>query len=474
MAETYLVTINGVDRIKCIYNKSVVITDDAGDAPSLMTVDFYNRDGGSVPVCEQEIIVTRNGTKLFAGYITEIAYTKLGGSIVKLRLECIDYTRILSRKLVVEGYEDMTDKAIIEDIVSKYCQGTGITTTNVVEGITINQITFNYMSPAQCLSQICALTGRNWYLDYDKDIHYFALTTSPAPFNIDSDNNEYYDLEINKNNSNIKNRVYVRGGKYESDEVNFSQVADGEQVVFLIPDELVEYSWTLKVNTVEKSLGIKNIDKADMWDYLVNIREKYFECALAGTPVAGTVMSLDYKYYIPVLVAVSDKESIEEIGVYEYAIFDSNITNVQQARDRAQAELTDYANTLVDGRFYTKTNGFVAGQYININLSEMAVNANYLVQKVVARSLGGGEFEYAITIASAKKIGILNFLIGLLEKDKDALNIDKYEVVDELLEIDTEEIEIDDDPAVNITLTSKAPPYQWGSFKWGLAEWSGV
>jgi len=472
MADTYSVTINGDDRTKCIYNRSVVITDDAGDTPSLMTIDFFNRDGGSVPVCEQEIIVTRNGTKLFAGYITEILYTKLGGSTVKIKFECIDYTRILSRRLVVEGYENMTDKAIIEDIVAKYCQGTGITTTNVVEGITINQISFSYMSPAQCLSQICALTGRSWYLDYDKDVHYFALTTTATPFNIDSDNNEYYELEISKNNSNVKNRVYVRGGKYESDEVNFTQVADGEQVVFLIPDELVPYSWTLKVDTVEKSMGIKNVDKASMWQYLVNIREKYFECALADTPAATTVMSLDYKHYIPVLVAVEDTASIEEIGVYEYAIFDTNITNVQQARDRAQAELTDYANTLIDGTFYTKTNGFVAGQYININLTEMDIDANYLVQKVVSRSLGAGEFEYAITVVSAKKIGIIHLLVSLLENDKDALNIDKYETVDELFEVTTEEITIDDDPTTKLTLASKEPPYKWDDFEWGLAEWS--
>jgi len=472
MADTYSITINGDDRTDCVYNKSVVISDDAGDAPSLLTFGFFNRNGGNVPVCEQEVLVTRNGTKLFAGYITEIAYTKLGGSTVKLIIDCIDYTRTLSRKMVVEGYEGETDKAIIEDIVSKYCQGTGITITNVVEGITINQISFNYMSPAQCFSQICALTGRSWYLDYDKDIHYFTLTTSATPFNIDSGNDEYYELTINKNNSNIKNRVYVRGGTYESEEVNFTQVADGEQVVFLIPDELVEYSWTLKVDTVEKSLGIKNVDKTANWDYLVNISEKYFECALAGTPAVDTVMSLDYKYYIPILVAVEDTTSIEDVGVYEYAIFDKNITTKQQGRDRAQAELTDYANTLVDGTFYTKTNGFMAGQYININLTEMAVNDNYLVQRVTARSLGGGEFEYVVTIASAKKIGIVNFLISLLEQDKNALNIDDYETVDELLEVDDDGVEIDDDPSNNITLTDKEPPYEWGDFKWGLFEWN--
>lgn len=468
----YSITINGVDRTSCIYNQKVTISDDAGSAPSTLDMEFIERDGNGLPENEQEIIVLKDDVKLFAGYIVKTNYSKLGGDKVIVSLDCIDYTRDLSRKLVVENYQDMTDKAIIEDIVSRYCQGTGITTNNVIEGITINQISFNYMPVAKVLDQITALTGREWYLDYDKDIHYFPLATEAAPFNIDSNNADYYQLDITKDNTNIKNRVYVRGGKYISDPTTISMVADGEQVVFLIPDEPVgDYDWTLEVNSVEKSLGIKNTDKSDMWDYLVNLKQKYIENGEnTATLSAGDVLTLTYKYYVPVLVAVSDKDSIEEIGVYEYAVFDNNITDLQQARDRASAELRDYAQTMVDGKFFTLTDGFVAGQYIHIELTEMDIDDDYLVQKVTGKSMGGGKFEYQVTIASVKKIGILNFLISMLEQDKNALDIDKNETVDELFEPTDEEFTINDQDD-SIGLTDFTPPYEWGTFKWGLSQW---
>lgn len=66
-----------------------------------------------------------------------------------------------------------------------YCGGSGISYNNVTEGVTISSITFNYMPPSECFSRICKLTGRGWYIDYDKDVHYGLVTANEAPYNID-------------------------------------------------------------------------------------------------------------------------------------------------------------------------------------------------------------------------------------------------------------------------------------------------
>ena len=78
----------------------------------------------------------------------------------------------------------MTDKAIIEYIVNQYCGGTGITYNNVVEGETFTSIIFNYEPPSECFSRLSKITGREWWIDYEKDIHYQVKTTTDAPFNI--------------------------------------------------------------------------------------------------------------------------------------------------------------------------------------------------------------------------------------------------------------------------------------------------
>lgn len=471
---SYQITVNGADRTRDIINRTVKIDDESKDKPSTLKCDLFDRTGLGVPALESEIIILKDSVKLFGGFVVSVEPVRLGSGEVVHKLECLDYVRSLDRNLVVENYQNMTDKEIIEDIVANYCQGTGITTLNVVEGVTIQNITFNYSQPSQCFRRIAELTGRTWYLDYDKDIHYHELTQNAAPFDIDdanSDAAEYYGLKIKKDNSNIRNRVYVRGGTYLSDSVTIKQVADGEQTVFNLPNKPHEF--TMKEGGVSKTVGIKNISSPAEFDYLLNFQEKYVERSDGVAPAADTVMEFTYKYDIPVLVAVEDKDSIEEIGQFEYPIFDNKIDSQEDARTRASAELTDYKNTIVDGSFKTTTDGFKAGQYINIDLTDYDIDDNYLIQKVSAQSIGGGEYEYTIQIANTKKIGIITFLLKMLESDKNFLNLDPNEVVDELFTPDSQGI-ILSDSLENDSLIS--PPFKWqpgaGDAKWGLAEWS--
>lgn len=468
---SYQILIDSEDRTDCVITKSLVITDEARDKPSIARFNFFDKDELGDLELDEEILITKGETTLFAGKILEAEIQKLGAGETLLKVVCIDYTRILDRNMVVEAYEGMTDKEIIEDIVSVYCQGTGITINNVIEGVTINKIVFNYMQPSQCFRKICELTGRSWYLDYDKDIHYFPLTTTSAPWDIDSAEKRYSKLKIKKDNSDIRNRVYVRGGAYLSDPTTIEVVADGEQTVFNLPEKPHDFS--MKEGGVAQTVGIKNIDDPASFDYLLNFQEKYVEVGSGSAPAADTVMEFTFKYDIPVLVAVQDEESVDEVGPFEHAIFDNKIKDLDTARERAQAEIADYGDTIIDGSFKTIEDGFRAGQYININLSEYGVNDDYLIQKVVARSLGGGEFIYEISIANTKKLGIINYLIKLLENDKNFLDIDPDEVVDELFTPAGQEVIISDTIISDDFFT---PPYKWGTDadegKWNLAQWS--
>lgn len=464
---SYQIKINNVDRTSCVINRSIAITDEARDKPSTVRFTFFDNDEIGNPSLDQEVVILKDAVKLFAGKILQLDLQQIGPGELSYIVTCLDYTRDLDRNLVVEAYEGLTDKQIIEDIVNRYCQGTGITTNNVIEGVTINKITFNYVQPSQAFRKLCDLTGRSWYIDYDKDVHYFPPTTTAAPFNIDSSSNQYKNLKITKDNSDIRNRVYVRGSTYLSDYTTISQVADGEQTVFLLPAKPHDFSIT--EGGVAKTVGIKNIDAPAAFDYLLNYQEKYVEKADGIAPAASTVMEFTFKYDIPILVAVENPDSIEAIGQFEYAIFDTSIQDQDDARSRAQAELSDYADTIIDGTFETLEDGFRAGQYININLAPYGVNDDYLVQKVVAKSLGNGNYTYVVSIANTKKLGIILFLIKMLENDKNFLDIDPNEVVDELFTPDSQGILIGDS-LIHDSLIS--PPFKWGSCKWGLAQWS--
>jgi hypothetical protein len=475
----YSIVINGIDRTTDIENRTPVVNDILNDQINSLDLTLIDRSGNGFPSNDQEIIITLpSGQKEFGGYIEKNVKQKSGNGVVMVQLHCVDYTRLLDRNLVHKSYESMTDKEIIEDVVATYCSGLGITTTNVIESATIDQISFNYIQPSQVFRKLADLTGNNWYIDYDKDVHFFPQTTNPAPFNITDTSTNYKELSISNDNSQLKNRIYVRGGTKLSDFTTYSFKGDGAARKFPLPDK--PHDNTVTVNGVSKTLGIKNVNLTG-FDFYLNFEEKYLEQD-SGAVVLGTAdtVVLTYKYDIPILVAQENTASILANGVHEFAIFDKTIATTDAARDRAIAELTDYATGIIEGSFTTIETGFISGQYITINLTEYGINAEYIVQKVIARSLGAGSYEYAVSIASAKTMGIIRFLIELLEANRNLIELDDQEVVDELFSISDA---LASDSLLDSLIIDSAGPYatwcpdsvstspatraRWDLFQWG-------
>jgi len=480
----YNISINGVDRTADVLTKSIKIEDAINDKVNTCTFVLDDVHGTGAPGSEQEVIITDDDDTIqIGGYIIDIEYQNKvkGGGAVRYGISCVDYVRLLDRNLVHKSYLAQTDEQIIDNIVDTYCLGAGITTTNVVSGITIDKISFNYIQPSRALTKLATLSGQSWYIDYEKDIHYFPLTTNAAPFNITSSSNEYWGLSLGKDGSQIKNRVYVRGGTKLSDPTTHTQKGDGTKRIFVLPDK--PHDVTVQVDHgsgfVTETMGIKNVDTSG-FDWYLNFQEKYIEQD-AGGAVLTTAHSLKltYTYDIPILVAIEDTASILANGQREFVIFDKSITTTQGARDRATAELTDYSDRVVEGSFKTWTKGFRSGQYININLSDYGVNDNYMIQKVVAKGMGAGVFEYTISIASVKTLGIIKFLIGLLENNQRLVELDDNEVVDELYNV-TDSL-LSDSIVDSLTIDSAGPYSTWCTdslesspitrARWSLFQW---
>lgn len=457
-AATYNVTINSVDRTADVIANTLVIDDVLNDQQNTCAFEFMDLTGNGMPEGDQEIVITLNdGSKMFGGYIADVTISKLQTGLPQASVTCIDYARLLDSFLVHKTYQDMTDAAIFQAIVDTYCVGFGITTDNVVSGVTISQVSFNYIQPSQAFRRICDATGRNWYIDYDKDVHYFPINQSNTPFDIDSSETGYFNLSISKDSSQIKNRVYVRGGTKLSEFTTYSEKGDGIKTKFVLPDKPHEV--TLTVNGVSKSIGIKNVNLTG-YDWYLNFQEKYLEQDTGGAVLTSTdTLVVTYKYDIPILVALENSASILEHGTKEFAIFDKSITTTDAARDRAQAELTDYASRVIEGSFDTYEPGFFSGQTIHITLTDYDIDDDYIVTRVNATSFGAGNYVYKVSLASAKTMGIIRFLIEILESNKNLIDLDDDEVVDELFTL-TDSL-LTDSLSDNLTIDSAGPYATW-------------
>lgn len=480
----YKVTINGVDRTADIINQSIQIEDVINDKQTNCAFTLMDLHSLGVPQTGQEIIFTLDsGVRVFAGYIIKRRKYSVKGTFVLYDFNCVDYTYLLDEHLVNKSYlNGQNDQAIIQDIVNSFCQGSGITYNNVQLGVAIDMIAFNYEQPSKVMRIICDLTGRNWYIDYNKDLHYFPISQNAAPFNITdsqtfASGQGYWGLELTDDQSQMKNRVYVRGGTKLSDPTTATQKGDGTKKKFTLPDK--PHSVTVTVNGVTKTLGIKNIDTSG-FDFYLNYDEKYVEQDTGGSVLGTTdTLQVSYTYDIPILVAVDNLTSQLQYGVHEFLIVDKSITTTNAARARASAELVDYANNIVEGFFYTYTDGFRSGQYVNVNSTVLGItNTNYIVQKVVAKSLGSGKFIYQIYLASAKTLGVIRFLIELLQTNKNIAEVATNEVLDNLVTLSDS---LDPNSLLDSLIIDSAGPYRtWAKdslevtitrARWNLFEW---
>lgn len=65
-----------------------------------------------------------------------------------------------------------------------------------------------------------------WYIDYERDIHFAPKETEPSPYEITDSSNNFTDLSIDVDASQIGNRVLVRGGEKTSAS-RYAQVFEG-------------------------------------------------------------------------------------------------------------------------------------------------------------------------------------------------------------------------------------------------------
>jgi len=426
---------------------------------------FYKADESSTPV------------KMFAGRIESAPQEQIAPGITKYRyaVRCVDYSADLNKRLVVESYSDKTCKEIIDDLVDTYA--TDFTTHNVQTGFTVDYISWNYKPLSACLKELVALSGGlyDWYVDENKDIHFFYKETSIAPYELNETSESgasYSRLSISVDKSQLRNRVYVRGGYYLSDDFTQEIVADGEQEEFLLaykPKAAASGSVEVYVNGTQKTVGTDHLDTSG-YDFVVNYTEKLVKNLDHATLASGDILKAVYKYDIPILVRVDNEDSQETMkaieggdGVYEHIIVDSSIETLDAARDRALAELDKYADPIISGDFITNNYGYRSGQLLTVNLPSRGINDTYLITRVQSY-LRRNILEYRIKFESKRSKNFVDLLVDLLDAKNEIITRED-EILNELAQV------ADSVGLTETSLNYEEPTNEWDTAKWDEFQW---
>jgi hypothetical protein len=442
-------TIESIDRTNYINWPSFTIENILNS--QVDTCYFETKKYGShnwKPAVGDEITVSDGADKIFAGLIIQVE-EQTEGLLLKYKVQCKDWTHYLDRVLVNEKYEDKTIDEIVSDINTTYL--TGFTIANVNCGITVKSIAFNRLPVSRCLQILAEQVNYNWYVDYDKNVHFFAKNTENSPFNLTDTNGNYIygSLVVKDDLSQMKNRVYVRGGEYVGNSRDENFTGDGTKKTFALGCKFSSKP-TVTVGGVAQDVGIDFLNQDTDYDVLWNYNEKYIRFVNAPADTAAIVVS--GTPLIPIIVQAQDDISIAQYGAYEFSIVNKDIKSIEEARQYAASQLEAYGYKISEGSFETYGSGLRSGQVINIQSDNRAINEDYLIQRVTLSMRTPTEGKWTAELATMRAMGIIEFLQKLLLNQNKQIVVAENEVLEKDY-VDTQSIEVTEE-------ITKIEPYE--------------
>lgn len=446
------VNIDSIDRTTLINWQSIQIHNTLTSEVDTMSFEMLIDKDDYKPTIGDDITVYDGATKIFGGEIIELSEEVEGAKFITLTVNCKDYTHLFDKKLVVDTYEDMEITDIVKAIVDTYCPG--FTYVNALDtGTELEYILFDYEQPSKCLDKLADMIGFDWYVDYDKDIHFFNKQIGEtSAFNLTDTNGKYeFDsLKIKQDETQLRNVVYVRGGEYVGDSRE-DKVGVGDNVTkaFKLPYRY-DVEPTVTVGGGAQTVGEDGLDSEDDFDCLWNYNEKIIK--FKTPPAAGDVKVTGLPLF-PVMIKAKRGSSVSVYGETEYVVIDKTIKTKQAARQRAEAEFNDYAVPVRSANFRTISAGLRAGQRINIQSNIRSISESFMINRVtITMRTPTTGFYYDVQATSGEKLGIITFLQKQIEGVNSKIGVIKQEgeVVDVIVDLqDIDEITITEDLKLN-------------------------
>lgn len=479
----------------------------------------FPRPVAGMPIDLSDFFLLR---QLFRGFITRVEPRKeVGvGELILLDIECTDLTYILINHHAQESYTGQTLKYIVEDLVNTYISGYGLGTSEVDIGPTIDTVQFNHINLRQCFQKLSEITGYEWWVDFEYNIHFKpkGYTLHPETFTDTSQN--YSHLEVNVDGTQVRNSIVIEGGKELSGAYwEDIWVGDGQARSFVLtykPKEAVSveldtgsgYGSPLNfgVDPLNNELDVA----PSPYDFLFNYQEKFVRNAIdQSTLAAGHKLRIRYFYEADIVTKIDDEASIAYMqaieeeggdGVHDFYVKDESIASLEEAIAYAQQQFEEFGFPTYDIRIETRsgllsTAGtyFTPGQVLAVQFPSWSLPdvTQFLIQEVVTTFVDDGtdiEYLYQIRIGG-KRITTTSVLEKLLTKKDpvdDTVEQRKVHSVRETAGF-TETVSRETDRAdtatagftESVSSTITTPPYRWGESpasskpgKWGLAVWA--
>lgn len=429
-------------------------------------IDIYE-DQGSTP-----------NVHIFGGTCTEVDTMIEGGKLIAYQIDCVDWSFKLNSKLVVKSYANMDPHDIVLDIVANFVPGSfGFTTNHVQTGnFQVASIKFNYEHVTQALEKLAKQIGWEWYVDPDKDIHFFLAENSVAPFGIDdtSGNQEWPTIDWDINLQNMKNSVFVVGGNY-SKTFNATNTPDvyqtnGINQVFPLAYVYDQSGFTVTLAGVTQTVGIDQQTDPSTVQVLYSPSGRFIK--FTTTPSASQTVKAFGKAQIPILAHATDQAAIALYGEFQDSVIDKQIKSVNEAQQRAKAEILQFGHSVNTIKFKTLKPGLVIGQTITVNSTILGIsNLQLVVKRITGNAYSPTLIEYEVECLGSDNVTFVDIMSRLITQENNNTDLADNTVL-EVLQTFDESLTLAD----VIIVTTGSRPYKWGPSvpqpRWNFFTWN--
>jgi hypothetical protein len=400
-----MITINGLSE--SILIRTLTITDTI-NARSMAS--FEVRTDNLITV-GQEVDLD-----IFKGTIESYSMRYLQGGALDTRkvysITAIDFNAILDRRRIAETYVNKTVGFIVNDIVTSFLVGEGITVGTIAESTTvIKQAVFNYVTVADAFNFIRDLVGLNYNVDFNKELTFFKNEDNQGEQITDA---LCYTMTLEETRQEYRNAQFVRAGD-STTEVQVKEIPspkpDGESKTFTLrfPVATKPLIYINDVEVPSSDIGINGLDRNKKWYWQKNNRTITQDNA--ETTLTTQTLSASYQGLKPIIVRAENPSGQAQrriveggTGIYESIVVEPNIDNREAARDLANGLLKKYGEIPRTINIFTDQQR-TAGQIIRVNSSNLGIAEDFLITSVQTTIDDAGRYLYFIKGASGEDLG---------------------------------------------------------------------
>jgi hypothetical protein len=365
-------------------------------------------DGSYRPAQDAEVVITENGSRIFAGLLEEpkergVANGK-GIPAIVTKVSAADFNVYAERRYVNGIIPAGSLASQLEWVRSNYFAVYGVALSGgQVAGPTLASLEFKYLRADEVLNKICTLSAEfgepfAWVIDHDKILRAVQPSTVPAPFNLTGDPiaDVIGDIEVDTSFKHYANRVIVKVPSKQIIEYTQTWTATGSNDTFTMPDgyDVVKTYGVVFYGGNNETLGPTGDADEPTWEYDLDAGTI---TRIDGAPSAGENVEFRSDVNYSGEGIAEDFAEIAAHGIHEHVELVEVVPEDSTPAAIAAGILAKCLTPTRTVKYKSHTAGILPAQSQSIIVSRRNLNGTAVVGDVVIRDVGRDTLERSVT-----------------------------------------------------------------------------